>query len=131
MIFPLQDVLGYDSSARMNTPGTASGNWSWRFTEGALRDELAFALREDTILYGRYHMPAQQTDNEPDTNDELLKEHEAEADAENQLADLEADIENTLTDLETVAEDQLTDLETVAENPLAAKNHVQTGGPNR
>ncbi len=131
VIFPLQDVLGYDSSARMNTPGTASGNWSWRFTEGALRDELAFALREDTILYGRYHMPDQQTDNEPDTNDELLKEHEAEADAENQLADLEADIENTLTDLETVAEDQLTDLETVAENPLAAKNHVQTGGPNR
>lgn len=80
VIFPLQDVLGYGSWARMNTPGTASGNWSWRFTEGALRDELAESLREDTILYGRYHMPAPEADNEAmtekplDTADELTSE---------------------------------------------------------
>lgn len=69
VIFPLQDVLGYGSAARMNTPGTAAGNWSWRFTEGALREELADALREDTVLYGRYHLPKQQTDFESDAPD--------------------------------------------------------------
>ena len=53
-VFPLQDVLGYGSKARMNTPGTASGNWDWRFREGVLRDELAEALREVTVLYGRH-----------------------------------------------------------------------------
>ena len=69
VIFPLQDVLGYGSAARMNTPGTAAGNWSWRFTEGALREELADALREDTVLYGRYHLPIQHTDFESDATD--------------------------------------------------------------
>lgn len=31
MIFPMQDVLGLGSEARMNIPGTALGNWQWRF----------------------------------------------------------------------------------------------------
>jgi len=31
VIVPLQDLLGLDSSARMNTPGIAEGNWRWRF----------------------------------------------------------------------------------------------------
>ena len=53
-VFPLQDLLGYGSKARMNTPGTASGNWDWRFRDGVLRDELAAALREITVLYGRH-----------------------------------------------------------------------------
>jgi 4-alpha-glucanotransferase len=30
-IVPMQDVLGLDTTARMNTPGTATGNWTWRF----------------------------------------------------------------------------------------------------
>jgi 4-alpha-glucanotransferase len=30
-LVPLQDVLGLGSGARMNTPATMSGNWSWRF----------------------------------------------------------------------------------------------------
>ena len=29
-IIPLQDVLKLGSEARMNTPGTNEGNWSWR-----------------------------------------------------------------------------------------------------
>ena len=29
-IIPMQDVLGLGSEARMNTPGVAYGNWSWR-----------------------------------------------------------------------------------------------------
>lgn len=32
VIFPVQDILGLDDSARMNTPGTALGNWQWRMT---------------------------------------------------------------------------------------------------
>ncbi|MFP5409672.1 MAG: 4-alpha-glucanotransferase [Gammaproteobacteria bacterium] len=30
-ILPLQDALGLGSEARMNTPGTSDGNWTWRF----------------------------------------------------------------------------------------------------
>jgi 4-alpha-glucanotransferase len=33
-IVPLQDLLGLGSEARMNTPGTATGNWRWRISEG-------------------------------------------------------------------------------------------------
>jgi len=47
-IVPAQDVLGLGSSARMNTPGRASGNWHWRLRRGQLTDELAVRLREST-----------------------------------------------------------------------------------
>lgn len=30
-IIPMQDILTLDGSHRMNTPGTATGNWHWRF----------------------------------------------------------------------------------------------------
>lgn len=33
IIFPLQDILGLGSDARMNVPGTALGNWQWRLTD--------------------------------------------------------------------------------------------------
>ena len=32
-VVPLQDLLGLDSEARMNTPGTATGNWRWRMSD--------------------------------------------------------------------------------------------------
>jgi 4-alpha-glucanotransferase len=35
-IAPLQDYLGLDSSARLNTPGRALGNWTWRATAARL-----------------------------------------------------------------------------------------------
>lgn len=35
-IVPLQDLLGLGSEARMNTPGIAAGNWSWRLLPGQL-----------------------------------------------------------------------------------------------
>ena len=31
-VIPLQDYLGLDSSARMNTPGTIENNWQWSFS---------------------------------------------------------------------------------------------------
>lgn len=36
---PLQDLLDLGSEARMNTPGTTSGNWQWRADPHALTDE--------------------------------------------------------------------------------------------
>ncbi|MEY4768358.1 MAG: hypothetical protein RL637_997 [Pseudomonadota bacterium] len=38
-IIPLQDLLGLDSSARMNIPGTIEGNWQWRFEWSQLTSE--------------------------------------------------------------------------------------------
>jgi 4-alpha-glucanotransferase len=52
-IIPLQDVLGLGSEARMNLPGTVSGNWKWRYRPGALRGELSVRLREMVTLYDR------------------------------------------------------------------------------
>ncbi len=52
-IVPLQDVLGLGTEARMNLPGTAKGNWRWRFRAGELNPELACRLREMVNLYDR------------------------------------------------------------------------------
>ena len=53
VIFPAQDLLGLGSEARMNLPGTTSGNWRWRLKSGALDAKLAKRLREFTRLYDR------------------------------------------------------------------------------
>lgn len=48
-VIAMQDFLNLPSSARMNTPGTAQGNWQWRFR----RDELDHLWRESAgYLYG-------------------------------------------------------------------------------
>lgn len=54
VIFPVQDLLGLDDSARMNAPSTVgSFNWSWRMEPGALRAWMTDRLREYIRLYGR------------------------------------------------------------------------------
>jgi 4-alpha-glucanotransferase len=40
-VAPIQDVLDLGTEARMNYPGTAVGNWSWRLVPGALSNEAA------------------------------------------------------------------------------------------
>lgn len=50
VILPLQDVLGLGSAARMNTPGTADGNWGWRLEPGMLTPEVSSCLREWSSL---------------------------------------------------------------------------------
>lgn len=57
-LVPLQDVLGLDSSARMNTPGKAGGNWSWRFDWEQPGNWAAPVLRDLSLIYGR--LPAEQ-----------------------------------------------------------------------
>lgn len=50
---PLQDVLDLGSEARMNTPGTAFGNWQWRFREEMLTEGVGSRLAEMSNLYSR------------------------------------------------------------------------------
>lgn len=52
-VIPMQDFLGKDSSARINTPSTLGNNWQWRMKEGELTRELAEEIRKITALYGR------------------------------------------------------------------------------
>jgi len=52
-IVPAQDLLGLGSEARMNTPGRAEGNWSWRLEPGQLTAALAARLRRETASAGR------------------------------------------------------------------------------
>jgi 4-alpha-glucanotransferase len=44
-VSPAQDVLDLGSEARMNVPGVAKGNWSWRAASDAFTPELAHRLR--------------------------------------------------------------------------------------
>jgi 4-alpha-glucanotransferase len=52
-IAPLQDVLGLGTSARMNLPGTAGGNWEWRLSPGMLTPWRISRLKEMTTIYQR------------------------------------------------------------------------------
>ena len=52
-VIPLQDLLELDEKARMNTPGTASGNWDWRFRWSQLRSKYKRRLKELTEMYNR------------------------------------------------------------------------------
>lgn len=52
-IFPLQDLLGLGSEARMNTPNTPTGNWRWRFDWGQVPEGLAAQCRREVSRTGR------------------------------------------------------------------------------
>jgi 4-alpha-glucanotransferase len=52
-VVPMQDILSLDGRARMNVPGRADGNWSWRMGAEALNLVLARKLRAESILSGR------------------------------------------------------------------------------
>ncbi len=52
-VAPVQDALGLGSEARMNRPGTTSGNWCWRLRPGQLTPALASRLAELAALYDR------------------------------------------------------------------------------
>lgn len=47
-IIPMQDLLCLDSSARMNTPGTKTGNWKWRMSNRDINNENAKLLKKLT-----------------------------------------------------------------------------------
>jgi len=55
-IAPLQDLLNLGAEARMNVPGRAEGNWSWRCTEELLSAADFRWLRDLTTSSNRLHM---------------------------------------------------------------------------
>ncbi len=52
-VLTAQDLLGLGAHARLNTPGTAEGNWRWRLRPGELTPALARWLRDETERAGR------------------------------------------------------------------------------
>ncbi len=53
-IIPMQDVLELGSKSRMNTPGTATGNWGWRFGWKQVKQRHRALLKELTVKYNRH-----------------------------------------------------------------------------
>ena len=53
-IFPMQDILGLGSEARMNVPSTCgSSNWSWRMRKEDIASPSFEGIRYYSHLYGR------------------------------------------------------------------------------
>jgi 4-alpha-glucanotransferase len=52
-VFPMQDLLGLGGDARMNLPGSAEGNWGWRFRWDQITSSIEQRLREMTETYER------------------------------------------------------------------------------
>jgi 4-alpha-glucanotransferase len=63
-IIPLQDILSLDTSGRMNFPGTAEGNWTWRYHPDALWIGHSDRLRDLIEIYGREPIPKPQPEPE-------------------------------------------------------------------
>ncbi|MBN8437856.1 MAG: 4-alpha-glucanotransferase [Candidatus Accumulibacter sp.] len=52
-VIPMQDVLGLDSTHRMNEPSRSEGSWEWRFSWQQVEAEHARRLAALARLYGR------------------------------------------------------------------------------
>ncbi len=52
-IMPMQDVLGFGSDCRMNTPATRKGNWRWRLAERFITDQVKESLFSEAKFYAR------------------------------------------------------------------------------
>ena len=59
-IIPLQDYLGLGEEARINTPSTAEGNWTYRIKKEYISDELALYIAFLTKLYRRTNIIEEQ-----------------------------------------------------------------------
>ena len=58
----LQDWMELGPSGRINTPGTAGGNWTWRLLPGQLTPDLAEEIFAMTKRYGRLPEREEETD---------------------------------------------------------------------
>jgi 4-alpha-glucanotransferase len=48
-ITPMQDILGLDQKARMNTPATTNGNWEWRLPPEQITPDVMKQLHRLTV----------------------------------------------------------------------------------
>lgn len=55
-VIPLTDYLVKGNEARLNTPGTAGGNWTWRLPPNFLSEDLARSIRDLVDTYGRFNV---------------------------------------------------------------------------
>jgi 4-alpha-glucanotransferase len=60
-IFPIQDLLGLGTEARMNVPGIAHGNWTFRVRDEALTPALAERLARLCDIYERIPQGVRRT----------------------------------------------------------------------
>ena len=80
-ICPIQDLLGFGSDCRMNTPAVAGGNWAFRFRTDHLTPDLAKNLRSMTELFGRVEpLPDESAEGKPGTDAEKADAKKADAD---------------------------------------------------
>jgi 4-alpha-glucanotransferase len=49
----MQDILGLDESARMNTPSSGNNNWGWRMLPGQVNNDTESMLKKWTNKYKR------------------------------------------------------------------------------
>lgn len=64
-VIPMQDYLELGGEARMNFPGTQSGdNWTWRAKKGYLSAALSKRIYRLTELYGRLEIKKAETNGE-------------------------------------------------------------------
>jgi 4-alpha-glucanotransferase len=77
-IIPLQDYLGLDDRARINTPSTLGGNWEWRLLPGKLTKKRASELYDLSRLYGRVYVPEEV---EEETEDPSVEGEESKAES--------------------------------------------------
>ncbi len=56
-VIAVQDMCGYGKDARMNTPGTAEDNWTFRISADALAGIDEGYYREINSIYRRYYSP--------------------------------------------------------------------------
>jgi 4-alpha-glucanotransferase len=52
-IVPMQDVLGLDETARINTPASVKDNWLWRLKENQLKEKTEKSLSMLMEIYNR------------------------------------------------------------------------------
>ena len=52
-ILMMNDIIGLNTEARINTPSTVGSNWKWRIDSGCINDWLAKLIYDNTKIYGR------------------------------------------------------------------------------
>lgn len=76
-IYPMQDLLGFGSECRMNTPSVPAGNWQFRVRPEHFNDGLAGYLKKLTGIFGRLPLakaPETEEPEEADTAEALSKQ---------------------------------------------------------
>ena len=69
-----QDYLGLGAGHRINTPGTAEGNWQWRMLAGEASEELAQRIGEMAVMYERAEPKKKATEEAAEAKETPVKE---------------------------------------------------------